>query len=230
MDMIRIFIGYDEREAVAYHTLSHSILTLSSIPVSITPLVRNQLPVNPERDAKASTDFADTRFLVPWLCDYKGWAIFVDCDELFTQDPKKLWDYKDDKYSVMVRKHKYQPEEGRKFLNQPQYRYEMKNWTSMMLFNCEKCKILTPEYVKETHGLALHQFKWTSMDQIGNIPPGWNHLVGEMAWDEKDPPMLIHYTTGGPYFNEYRRCQFSKEWFDMYKQMTYAQQTYELES
>ena len=103
MQSLRIFIGYDERESVAYHTLAQSIIEYSSIPVSITPLVRKSLPVNPQRDAKASTDFADTRFLVPYLCDYEGWSIFVDSDEMFTVDPKELWDLRDDDYAVMVR-------------------------------------------------------------------------------------------------------------------------------
>jgi hypothetical protein len=192
------------------------------VPFSVEPLIRKNLPVSQLRDAKASSDFADTRFLVPWLCDYKGWAIFVDCDELFTCDPKILWDLQDNSYTVMVRKHNYIPTVDMKFLNQRQYKYGRKNWSSLMLLNCERCKVLTPEYVNNTPGLDLHQFKWTK--SIGSLPRGWNHLVGEQEWFGIEPPPLIHYTNGGPYFNEYRDCEFSKEWFQARCEMNYVQQ------
>lgn len=220
---MRIFIGYDEREAVAYHALVHSIIELSSEPVSITPLVRKTLPIKPERDAKASTDFADTRFLVPYLCDFQGWAMFMDCDMLFTVDPKILWDMRDDDYAVMVRKHSYNPEYERKFLGQEQTRYKYKNWSSLMLFNNEKCKSLTKDYVYNAHGLDLHQFEWLEdKSKIGCIPEGWNFLV-ESDFAEKKPE-LIHYTRGGPYFREFKYCPYSEEWWQMYGKMTHCQQ------
>jgi lipopolysaccharide biosynthesis glycosyltransferase len=125
-DLIRVFIGFDPREAVAYHTLSHSILRHASTPVSITPLALCQLEPNllwRERNPLQSTDFAFSRFLVPYLCGYKGWAIFVDCDMLFTKDIKRLWDLRDEKYAVQVVKHDYTPSTNSKFLNQVQTKY-----------------------------------------------------------------------------------------------------------
>lgn len=222
--MLRIFIGYDEREAVAYHVLVQSLIEHSSVPVSVTPLVRHQLPVRASRDAKASTDFADTRFLCPWLCDFQGWSLFVDCDEMFTVDPKMLWDMRDEQYSVMVRKHQHNPENERKFLNQPQYSYKYKNWTSLMLFNNERCKALTPAYINSVPGLDLHQFKWLESDgEIGSLPMGWNYLV-DHDYYEGVPP-LIHWTDGGPYFNEYKYAPYSREWWGMYKKAVHCEQS-----
>lgn len=217
---IKFFIGYDEAEIVAYHALVQSIIKHCSVPFSVEPLIRGNLPVPPCRDKKASTDFADTRFLVPWLCNYEGWAIFIDCDELFTFDPKKLWELREDRYAVMVRQHDYTPASETKFLNQKQYKYSRKNWSSLILFNCEKCRILTPAFVGITPGIDLHQFKWTQ--DIGALPEGWNHLVGEQEWDQDYPPMLIHYTNGGPYFYNYKDCDFAEEWLKMQSEMNYV--------
>ncbi len=218
--MIRIFIGYDKRESIAYHVLAHSILKYSTEPVAITPLCREQLPVG-ERDEKASTDFADTRFLVPWLCDYEGWAMFCDADQMFTSDPRKLWDLRDDNYTVMVRKHNYNPTEEYKFLEQKQYKYSMKNWSSLMLFNNEKCKSLTPAYVNCVSGLDLHQFKWTNEEEIGDLPRQYNYLVGHDRPERI--PHHIHWTLGTPCFKKYQDAPFAKEWREMKAEMEYAQ-------
>ena len=218
VEKLDIFIGYDRAETVAYHVAVQSLIEYCSIPFTVTPLVRNSLPVG-ERDAKASTDFADTRFLVPYLCDYKGWGLFIDCDEMFTTDPNELWDLRDDKYSVMCRKHVHRPEEERKFLNQPQYKYQYKNWSSCMLFNNEKCKVLTPAFLNATPGLDLHQFKWlSSMDEIGEIPEGWNHLV-DVDYAE-NYPKLLHWTKGTPCFREYHYAPYSREWKEMLQKVT----------
>ena len=129
MSTIRVFIGYDPREAVAYHVLSHSILSRASQPVSIAPLMLSELGKHiwRERHSLQSTDFAFSRFLVPFLCDYEGWAIFMDCDMLVLDDFAKLWDMRDDKYAVQVVKHDYTPMSTEKFLGQPQTAYEKKN-------------------------------------------------------------------------------------------------------
>lgn len=212
---LKIFIGYDKDEAIAYHVLAHSIMKHASVPVSITPLIRKQLPIG-HRDHKASTDFADTRFLVPYLCDYKGWALFIDSDMLVTTDIKNLFDMADERYTVMVRQHDYNPTKDTKFLNQTQYKYAKKNWSSMMLFNCEKCTSLTPLYVNKTHGLKLHQFAWCELYEIGDLPKGWNYLVGHDEWDHL--PYLIHYTEGTPCFKDYEYCEHAELWKEYKKE------------
>lgn len=211
--MIKVFIGYDSREAAAFSVLSHSIHTRASQPVSIIPLMLSQLGgvYTRERHPLQSTDFSFTRFLTPYLCDYQGWALFVDCDMLFRDDIAKLWALRDERYAVQVIKHQHQPTETTKFMNQPQTRYEKKNWSSVMLFNNAKCRALTPEFVNTATGLELHQFKWLGNDElIGELPHRWNHLVGYDAYDPN--AANVHYTSGGPYFIPYANCEYATEW------------------
>jgi len=211
--MIRVFIGYDPREAVAFGVLSHSIHSRASLPVSIAPLMLSQLDglMWRERNPLQSTDFSFSRFLTPYLSGYEGWSIFMDCDMLVLDDIARLWALRDERYAVMCVKHDHQPEEDTKFLNAVQTRYQKKNWSSVMLFNNARCRALTPEYVNTASGLELHQFKWLEGDHlIGEIPHRWNHLVG---YDAPDPDVsLVHYTIGGPYFHEWHDCEYAEAW------------------
>ena len=210
---IRIFIGYDSKEAVAYHVLAHSILRHASMPVAITPVALANLAgiFTRERNPLQSTEFSFSRFLAPYLCGYEGWALFTDCDMLMRDDVARLWALRDPRYAVQVVQHQHVPKETTKFLNQPQTRYEKKNWTSVMLMNCRECRDLTPEYVNTASGLELHQFKWLRDDsRIGALPSQWNHLV------DYDPPRqdasLVHFTQGGPWFEAYRDVEYAEEW------------------
>lgn len=214
MNTIRVFIGFDSREAVAFDVLSHSIQGRATQPVSITPVKLEQLKgiFRRERNPLQSTEFSFSRFLTPYLCDYRGWAIFMDCDMLVLDDIAALWKLCDERYAVQVVKHVHVPKEEVKFLNAVQTKYEKKNWSSVMLLNCARCTALTPDYVNNASGLELHQFKWLDGDHlIGDLPHRWNHLVGF------DPPRadagIVHFTTGGPYFDEYRDCEHASEWF-----------------
>ena len=212
--MIRVFIGYDDNESVAYHVLAHSILRYASQPVSITPLVKRHMSsfYQRKRSSIESTDFSFTRFLVPYLSGYRGWSVFMDCDMLMTADIAELVALCDDKYDVMCVKHDYVARDDVKFLGAVQTKYEKKNWSSVMLFNNSACKVLTPEVVANESGLYLHQFKWLSGDdRIGALPTTWNYLVGEMTMPSV--PKLIHYTLGGPYFDAYRTCEHADLWF-----------------
>ena len=218
--MIRVFVGYDSREAIAFSVLSHSIHARASEPVTVAPVRLSQLGGVYERSRNPlqSTDFSFSRFLTPRLCDYRGWAIFMDCDMLVLEDIAALWRLRDERFAVQVVKHHHVPKEEKKFLGEPQTKYEKKNWSSVMLMNCERCRALTPEYVNTASGLQLHQFKWLETDAlIGEIPSRWNHLVGY------DPPRrdaaLVHFTVGGPYFDEYRDCDYARQWFEEYDRM-----------
>jgi hypothetical protein len=211
--VIRIFIGFDERETVAWHVLTHSILARASVPVAFTPLALNNLQgvFTRPREALQSTDFSFSRFLTPHLSGYEGWSLFMDCDMLVRRDIAELWALRDERYAVMCVKHDHQPREAVKFLNQPQTPYNKKNWSSVMLFNNARCKALTPEYVNSASGLQLHQFKWLEDEGlIGVLPAAWNHLVG---YDQPMPNAAnVHYTLGGPYFDEFRDCEHAREW------------------
>jgi hypothetical protein len=211
--VIRVFIGYDAVEAVAFSVLAHSINVRATEPVQVAPVMLDQLQgvYQRERNPLQSTEFSFSRFLVPWLCGYQGWAVFMDCDMLVRDDIAELWKLRDDRYAVQVVKHVHVPKEETKFLGAVQTKYEKKNWSSVMLINCAKCTALTPEYVNTATGLQLHQFKWLGDDSlIGEIPHAWNHLVGYDAHDPK--ASLVHFTIGGPWFAEYERCEYADEW------------------
>jgi len=225
--MIRVFIGFDTRESVAFHVLSQSIHARASQPVSIAPIMLSQLHglMTRARDPLQSTDFSFSRFLTPFLCDYQGWAVFMDCDMLVLDDIVKLWGLRDENYAVQVVKHDHIPKEDTKFLGSAQTRYEKKNWSSVMLLNCAKCKMLTPDYVNTASGLDLHRFHWLDGDHlIGDIPHSWNHLV---AYDPSKPTTEIsnlHFTSGGPYFNEYHNTEYADEWINEKDQMLMVEQ------
>jgi lipopolysaccharide biosynthesis glycosyltransferase len=211
--MIRVFIGFDAAEEVAFGVLSHSIHARSSQPVSLAPVKLGQLkgvfdrPVN----VLQSTEFSFSRFLTPYLAGYEGWAVFMDCDMVMLEDIARLWELRDERFAVQVVKHVHVPKEDVKFLGHAQTRYEKKNWSSVMLMNCARCKALTPEYVNTATGLELHQFKWLGDDGlIGTLPARWNHLAGYDA--PRADAALVHYTIGGPWFAEYRDCEYASEW------------------
>lgn len=224
--MLNIYIGFDQVESVAYHTLCHSILSRSSKPVSITPINLKNLKgiYTRKRDPKQSNEFSFSRFLVPYLNGYKGFALFMDCDMLVRTDINELFELRDVTKAVQVVKHDYTPKNKTKYLGTTQYQYPRKNWSSVMLFNCAHyhCRKLTPDYINTATGLDLHRFSWTDDKYIGELPREWNHLVSE--YEPNPKAKIVHYTVGGPYFDEYMNCEFSGEWFEEKSIMQHCQQ------
>lgn len=223
--MIRLFIGYDEVESVAYHTMVQSIINTCSVPVSITPVKLSMLPeYKRERDPHQSNEFSFTRFLVPYLCGFEGFGIFMDCDMMLRTDLNELWKLRDPRKSVQVVKHDYTPKTRTKFLGATQYEYPRKNWSSVMLFNCDHydCRKLTPEFVNNASPEILHRMYWTMEERIGELPKEWNHLVGE--YPENPNAHNVHWTIGGPYFNEYSGVEFSDEWRKVKEDTLHCQQ------
>lgn len=215
MKPLRVFVGFDERETVAYHVCAESIRKHARGPVSITPLVRSQLGVfTRTRGPLESTDFAFTRFLVPWLVNYEGVAIFMDCDMLVKSDIWELVDLTKGDYrrAVWVCQHDYQPKSSTKFLGQPQTNYPRKNWSSLMVFYTGRCHALTSAYVNTAPSADLHRFSWLNDEQIGSLPLEWNWLVDE--YPHNDDAKILHYTLGGPWFKETANCDHADEWFD----------------
>lgn len=214
-DPLRIFVGWDSKEPVAYHVLCHSIISRATVPVTIAPLTQHVLRsaglYTRERGTTESTEFSLTRFLVPALSEYKGWSLFMDCDMLVKADITELWLYGivNPTSPVSCCQHDYTPSDTTKFLGQPQTAYPRKNWSSVMLFNNELCKNLTPAYVNQASGLDLHRFNWAT-GPIGEIPLEWNWLVGEYP---KNPQAKnLHYTLGGPWFSDYADCDHADLW------------------
>ena len=217
---IPIFIGVDPRERAATNVLIDSLVQQSSAPLAITPLITPQLETQKlywrERDPKQSTAFSFTRFLVPHLMGYQGWAIFMDCDMLARGDIAELWALRDDRFALMCVQHEHVPGETVKFLGEVQSAYPKKNWSSLMLLNCSRCTALSIDYVNSATGLELHRFHWLSGDhEIGAIPEGWNHLVAVQNPSKAEAAPLLHWTLGGPWFKAQRTMggELAAEWF-----------------
>ena len=215
---MRIFIGYDSRENIAYQVAKASLLKHSSIPLEITPIVQNDLRYRGiyqrEPDALSSTEFSFTRFLTPYLAGYKGWALFCDCDFLFRGDIAAITDYMDGAKAVMCVPHEYKPTEAVKMDGKAQHQYPRKNWSSFVLFNCEhpQVKMLTPEVVNTQTGMYLHRFQWLTDDLIGELPIAFNYLEGWHTKDDCPNPIAVHFTRGGPWFNEWQNVEYAAEW------------------
>jgi hypothetical protein len=192
--MLRVFIGYDPRQPVAYNVLQFSLIRRSSRPVAVTPLVIEQLPIT----RTGLTPFTFSRFLVPQLCNFEGWALFLDLDMLVQGDIAELFDLADENNAVMVVK------SGARF-----------EWASVILFNCghPDNRQLTPDYLETAKG--LHGIPWT--EKIGSLPPEWNHLV---MYDEPKPAKLLHYTAGMPCYPETKELGYADEWMKELKLMT----------
>ena len=221
MKPFKIFIGYDPREKIAFHVLSQSIIENSSIPVSITPIYLKNLRkfYRRKKKIKDSTEFSISRFLAPYLSNYEGYSLFVDCDFIIREDVAKLVKIakSNSKKALWCVKHNYVPKNKIKFLNEKQLLYSKKNWSSFVVYNNRKCKILTPRFIEKANGLYLHQFRWTKDSLIGALPRQWNVLVGE----QKIPKDFksLHFTVGGPYFKKYKKSVGSNFWFKYKKIM-----------
>lgn len=222
-DVFKVFIGYDPREDLAYRVCRRSILRRCTVPVEIRPIKQSDLRAaghyTRERGATESTEFSFTRFLTPFLAAYRGWAMFVDCDFLYRSDLKHLLALADDRFAVMCVQHDYAPKETTKMDGKVQTVYPRKNWSSMVLYNCShpKNKLLTPDLVNRESGAFLHRFQWLEDHEIGSIPFVWNFLVGHNQVDENDPstiPKALHYTSGGPWFEAYKNCDFADLWVE----------------
>ena len=225
--MLRVFIGYDEVESVAYHVLAHSIMRHASEPVGVYPIALNNLKkwYWRKRDPKQSNDFSFSRFLVPFLSGFNGLSLFMDCDMLVRGDITGIVPPSEDfllRDSIACVKHDYTPKDDIKYLGNRQHKYEKKNWSSVMLFNNKNCGALSPEYVNEASGLQLHQFKWTTENKIYPLGLEWNWLVGE--YDHLNDAKIVHYTVGGPWFDEYSDCDYAEEWFHEFELMNHTRQ------
>lgn len=232
-NVLRIFVGYDAVESVAWHTMVHSVLSRSSSPVAVVPINLANLKgiYKRPRDPKQSNEFSFSRFLVPYLCGYQGYAAFFDCDMMLRTDVTKLFDEADldPVKAVHVVKHDYEPKDDVKYLNTVQYKYPRKNWSSVVVWNCghPSNRKVTPDFVNTASAMDLHRFTWLQDDEIGALNVRWNWLVGEYA----NPPTdvhNVHWTVGGPYFDEFREADFAQEWFEERDRMGFCLQRSEV--
>ncbi len=214
---LKVFIGWDSRETDAYNVCVKSLKEHASQELDITPIVRETLIetgeyYRPQPEA-GSVEFTYTRFLTPYLADYDGWALFIDCDFLFTKDVADLFAMADDKYAAMCVKHDYVPRNAIKMDGQKQVSYPRKNWSSCILWNCShpSNKALTKDVVSSESGAFLHRFQFLNDEEIGEIPLEWNWLEGEYDKPET-PPAVIHFTNGGPWFDNWQDVDYAELW------------------
>ena len=212
MTPIPVFVGYDPREAIAYHTCVNSIIRYASQPVAIIPIALNLFQDYKETHTDGSNHFIYTRFLVPHLMGFKGWAIFIDGDMIVRSDIVELWNLREVDKDVMVVKHEYQTCMPVKYLGAKNENYPRKNWSSVILWNCNSFpnRQLTPEFVQKSSGSFLHRFAWLDDDRIGELPPEWNWLPDEYGANTE--AKLLHYTLGTPCFQEFADTPQGNEW------------------
>ncbi len=221
--MNKVYIGYDKREDDAYKVCKYSILKHSPT-TQIEPIIqedmRNYGLYTREEDKKASTDFSLTRFLTPSLAK-KGWALFMDCDMLVTKPIDLLFEYADPKYAVMVVKHNHQPFDTLKMDGRDQFLYPRKNWSSVILFNCDHKANYELECISNTATPSfLHRFKWLEDHEIGELPITFNFLVDYYKKPSNGVvPNIIHYTGGGPWFDDYKDVDYAQGWLNYKEEM-----------
>jgi lipopolysaccharide biosynthesis glycosyltransferase len=206
--MLRIFIGWDSRFPEPADVLRYSLLKHASIPLEIQYLKLDELRLERKHDPLASTEFTYSRFLVPHLCSFHGKALFLDNDMLCFGDVKELDDLDMGPYALRVVQHDYCPANTVKMYGAVQTTYPRKNWSSMMLMDCAKLKLWSKDVVETQTGAYLHRFQDIPDEQIGELPKTWNTL----DWMDHTTK-LIHYTNGGPWFEQYLNHPHAAIWF-----------------
>lgn len=217
--MLTVFVGYDPKESIVYHNCVNSIIRHSSKPVAIVPLALNLLDGYTEKHTDGSNTFTYTRFLVPKLMNYTGWAVFIDGDMILRDDIHKLFDLRNEQYAAMVVKHNYETKTSIKYLGARNDNYPCKNWSSVILWNCSHAdnRQLDYSFVEQTTGQHLHRFNWSN--NIGELPVEWNWLPDE--YGVNDQAKLIHYTLGAPCFRDSPMAEY---WHQEYTLTNYAVQ------
>ena len=212
LNKINLVVGFDQREAIAYHVFCQTIIDRASMPVQFLPLAENTLNKYKEVHTDGSNKFIYSRFLTPYLMNFSGWAIFADGDMVCQADISELWSLRDQSKAVQVVKHDYKTKAAKKYLGNKNEDYPKKNWSSLILWNCSHPKnaILTPEFIQSQLGPYLHRFSWLDDDLIGGLDAEWNWLAIE--YPENPHAKLIHYTLGTPCFKDYANESMSDVW------------------
>ena len=210
--MIRLFIGYDPREAVVYHVCVNSIVRHASQPVAVTPLALKNLGGYVEHHKDGSNQFTYSRFLVPQLTGWAGWALYIDGDMLLRTDIAELWNLRDETKALLCVQHDYRTRMNEKYLGAKNQDYPRKNWSSVVLWNCAHAanRQLTPQFVQQATGAQLHRFTWLADQQIGELPREWNWLPQE--YGPNPQAKLLHWTLGAPCFHEFADAPMAEEW------------------
>lgn len=220
--MKRIYIGYDNKEPIAFNVCSNSIIQNSHQPISIVPLSLQLLEsVYTEYHTDGSNSFTYTRFLVPFQEKFNGWVLYIDGDMVLKDDITKIWDYIDESKAVIVVKHDYETKMNKKYFGSTNENYPRKNWSSVILWNCghHKNHFLTPEFVQSSTGAFLHRFSWLDDSEIGEIPIEWNWIPDEFGINLK--ANLLHFTLGIPCIDQFKDSPMAEYWNKEYERTIY---------
>lgn len=221
-----VYVGFDSRnfgQKMAYEVCRKSIIDCASQPVEVRQLIRKRFQEKGiywrNEDILAATEFTYTRFLVPYLNGYRGWALFCDSDFLWTDDVWKIFEIvrNDPGKAIYCVQHDYQPSAQFKMDGRIQTQYPRKNWSSCILFNCaHPCvKNLTLPAVNNKSPAWLHRMQWVNDDEIGALPHTYNYLVGYYQdCSEENPPAVLHYTDGGPWHPGYEDVEYGQLWLN----------------
>ena len=222
--MIPVFIGYDPREAVVFHVCANSIIRNASQPVQIIPVALNLFKDYKEIHQDGSNQFIYTRFLVPYLMNWSGHALFIDGDMIVRGDIAELWNMARPDLDVQVVKHNYKTRMPVKYMGAKNEDYPRKNWSSVIIWNCNSFpnRVLTPDYVMKSTGKHLHRFEWLDDARIGELPIEWNWLPDEFGPNEN--AKLLHYTLGAPCFHEFADTPMNEVWHKEHILADYCQQ------
>ena len=218
MERLQVFIGWDQREPEAYDVACFSLKRRATIPVEIAALKLDELRARGlywrTEDPLASTEFTYSRFLTPYLANFRGWALFCDCDFLWLADVAKLMEFASADKAVYVVQHDYRPTETSKMDGKIQTVYPRKNWSSLMLFNCAHPSVqrLTPSVVNTESGAYLHRLQWVADSEIGALPEEWNWLEGWTKHPTTGTPKAVHFTRGGPWFKDWQQVDYADLW------------------
>ncbi len=219
MNLIKLVVGFDQKEAIAYHVFCQSVLDKATQPVSFLPLAKNTLNKYCETHKDGSNEFIYSRFLTPYLLGYSGWAIYADGDMVCLEDISKLWNLREGhkEKAVLVVQHDYRTKKAIKYLGNKNENYPRKNWSSLVLWNCEhpKNRILTPEFIQKSSGAFLHRFSWLEESEIGELKKEWNWLA--LEYPDNREAKLIHYTLGTPCFKEYSVSAMADIWIEAFR-------------
>jgi hypothetical protein len=222
---LTICIGYDRKEPLTLAVLTHSLIRHASRPVRIIPVALDHLrDVYTRNDPAGTTEFSLSRFLTPWLCNYEGIGVFMDCDMVCLTDIHHVLTVAKD-YPVSVCQHAYTPKAGQKATGQ-QVTYPRKNWSSFMVFDAARCRMLTPAFVSAATPAELHRLAWVPDTHIGSLPLEWNWLVGE--YPDNPATKVLHYTLGAPCFPGYADSPMAAPWWEAYRSMLVPMKTYQM--
>jgi len=216
LNKINLIVGFDQREAVAYHVFCQTIIDRATMPIQFLPLAENTLNGYKELHQDGSNKFIYSRFLTPYLMNFSGWAIFADGDMVCQADISELWSLRDEAKAVQVVKHEYKTKVAKKYYGNKNEDYPKKNWSSLILWNCSHPQnaVLTPEFILSQPGSYLHRFSWLRDDLIGELDAEWNWLAIE--YPENPKAKLIHYTLGTPCIKDYADESMSDVWKTSY--------------